>query len=291
MRRLGSQNLEKDCRSYMNRTSDNIISEVIENRQLIKSLAKNDFKTKFAGSYLGTIWAFVQPVITVLIYWFVFEKAIGMRASIRGELPLPYVLWLVAGIVPWFFFSDCISAGTAVLYEYNYLVKKVVFNIDILPVVKVFSSIFVHVFFVAFMVLLFVLYGYLPDMYMLQAAYYSFGVLLLALGFSYLTSAISVFFPDVRQIVNIALQIGIWATPIMWNVDDMKSKIPGAALVLLKCNPLYYIVLGYRESFIDKVWFWEHPGMTVYFWAFTIVVCLLGVSIFKRLKVHFADVL
>ena len=137
----------------MNAKSQNIIIEMIQNRKLIKSLAKNDFRTKFAGSYLGTIWAFVQPVITILLYWFVFDMAIGARASIRGELPLPYVLWLSAGIVPWFFFSDCISAGTSVLTEYNYLVKKVVFNIDILPVVKVFSSIFVHVFCVVFMFL------------------------------------------------------------------------------------------------------------------------------------------
>lgn len=275
----------------MNQTSKNIVSEVIENRQLIKTLAKNDFKTKFAGSYLGTLWAFVQPVVTVLIYWFVFDKAIGVRASIRGELDLPYVLWLVAGIVPWFFFSDCISAGTSVLSEYNYLVKKVVFNIDILPVVKVSSSVFVHVFFVVFTVGLFFAYGYMPDLYLFQALYYSIGVLLLALGMSYLTSAVSVFFPDVRQIVNIALQIGIWVTPIMWNIDDMKEQIPAAALAVLQWNPLYYIVMGYRETFIDKVWFWEHPGMTCYFWIFTGVVCLLGVTVFKRLKVHFADVL
>ena len=237
----------------MNETSKNIVVEMIENRKLIKSLAKNDFKTKFAGSYLGTIWAFVQPVVTVLIYWFVFDKALGARASIRGELPLPYVLWLVAGIIPWFFFSDCISAGTAVLVEYSYLVKKVMFNIDILPVVKVFSSIFVHAFFVVFMLLLFVVFGYMPDIYMLQAVYYSLGVLLFALGLSYFTSAVSVFFPDARQIVNIALQIGIWATPIMWNINDMKEKIPDAAMVILKLNPLYYIVMGYREAMIDKV--------------------------------------
>ncbi len=275
----------------MNETSKNIVVEMIENRKLIKSLAKNDFKTKFAGSYLGTIWAFVQPVVTVLIYWFVFDKALGARASIRGELPLPYVLWLVAGIIPWFFFSDCISAGTAVLVEYSYLVKKVMFNIDILPVVKVFSSIFVHAFFVVFMLLLFVVFGYMPDIYMLQVVYYSLGVLLFALGLSYFTSAVSVFFPDARQIVNIALQIGIWATPIMWNINDMKEKIPDAAMVILKLNPLYYIVMGYREAMIDKVWFWEHPGMTLYFWCFTIVVCFLGVTVYKRLKIHFADVL
>lgn len=275
----------------MNAKSQNIIIEMIQNRKLIKSLAKNDFRTKFAGSYLGTIWAFVQPVITILLYWFVFDMAIGARASIRGELPLPYVLWLSAGIVPWFFFSDCISAGTSVLTEYNYLVKKVVFNIDILPVVKVFSSIFVHVFFVVFMLGLFVVYGFLPDLYVLQVVYYSFGALILALGLSYLTSAVSVFFPDMRQIVNIALQVGIWATPIMWNINDMKEKIPDAAMVVLKCNPLYYIVQGYREALIEKVWFWQNPGMTVYFWCFTAIVCILGVTIFKRLKVHFADVL
>lgn len=275
----------------MNAKSQNIIVEVIANRKLAGSLAKNDFKTKFAGSYLGTIWAFVQPVITVLIYWFVFEKAIGATARIRGELPLPYVLWLVAGIVPWFFFSDCISAGTAVLMEYNYLVKKVVFNIDILPVVKVFSSIFVHVFFVVFMLLLFAVYGYMPDLYVLQVVYYSLGVLILALGISYLTSAVSVFFPDMRQIVNIALQIGIWATPIMWNIDDMKQKIPDAVMTVLRLNPMYYIVQGYREALIDKRWFFEHPGMTLYFWCFTAAVCVLGVTVFKRLKVHFADVL
>lgn len=271
--------------------SKSIVLELIENRTLIRSLAKNDFRTKFAGSYLGTVWAFVQPVITVLIYWFVFDMAIGATASIRGELPLPYVLWLVAGIVPWFFFSDCVSAGTAVLMEYNYLVKKVMFNIDILPVIKIFSSIFVHVFFVAFMVVLFICYGYFPDFYVLQVIYYSFGVLLLALGISYLTSAVSVFFPDVRQIVNIALQVGIWATPIMWKLSDMQEKIPHAVLVVIELNPFFYIVQGYREALIDKVWFFEHPWMTLYFWCFTAAICFLGVTVFRRLKVHFADVL
>ncbi len=177
------------------------------------------------------------------------------------------------------------------LAEYNYLVKKVVFNIDILPVVKVFASIFVHAFFVAFMLALFVAYGYLPDLYVLQVVYYSLGVLILALGISYLTSAISVFFPDMRQIVNIALQVGIWATPIMWSIHDMKEKIPDAAMAVLKLNPMYYIVQGYREALIDKAWFFEHPGMTLYFWCFTAAVCVLGVTVFKRLKVHFADMM
>ena len=79
--------------------------EVYQNRKLLWNLSKNDFKTKFAGSYLGIIWAFIQPIVTVVVYWFVFEK--GLKAggiNTRAGIDVPFVLWLVAGLVPWFFF-------------------------------------------------------------------------------------------------------------------------------------------------------------------------------------------
>ena len=104
--------------------------ELYRNRRLVLSLAKNDFKTKYAGSYFGTVWAFIQPVVTICVYWFVFGLALRGGAD-RG---VPFVLWLVAGLVPWFFFQDGLIGGTNSLLEYNYLVKKVVFNIRILPV-------------------------------------------------------------------------------------------------------------------------------------------------------------
>ena len=108
--------------------------------RLIARLSANDFKTKFAGSYLGIVWAFIQPVITILVYWFVFEKGFKPAAihNAAGD-QVPYVLWLIAGMVPWFFFSEALSGGTRALLDYSYLVKKVVFKIDILPVVKVVS--------------------------------------------------------------------------------------------------------------------------------------------------------
>lgn len=126
----------------------NMLKEIISNRKLIWDLSKNDFKTRFAGSYLGIIWAFVQPIVTVLVYWFVFEK--GMHASginLRSGITAPFVLWLIAGLVPWFFFQEVLSGGTNALMEYSYLVKKVVFQIDILPIIKLISALFVHLFF------------------------------------------------------------------------------------------------------------------------------------------------
>ena len=115
--------------------------DIYKNRRLVAKLAKNDFKTRYAGSYLGIVWAFIQPVITILVYWFVFS--VGFRSG-TGDLGVPFVLYLVAGIVPWFFFQDALIGGTNSLLEYNYLVKKVVFNISVLPVVKIISAMFVH---------------------------------------------------------------------------------------------------------------------------------------------------
>ena len=263
---------------------------VYESRKLIARLSVNDFKTKFAGSYLGIIWAFVQPVITILVYWFVFEK--GMKpAAIRDAAgtEVPYVLWLIAGMVPWFFFSDALSGGTRALLDYSYLVKKVVFKIDILPIVKIVSAVFVHLFFLAFAVLLYTLYGYYPDVYTLQVLYYSICLFVLVMGISYLTSAVVVFFRDLNQVINIVLQVGVWVTPIMWDFNDL--GLSGILTKILKLNPLFYIVQGYRDSLINKVAIWQHPVLTLYFWVFTIVVFFLGTRLFKKLQVHFADVL
>lgn len=259
--------------------------ELLQNRKLIMNLAKNDFKTKYAGSYLGIVWAFVQPIVTILVYWFVFS--VGLKAGNVSDYP--FVLYLVSGIVPWFFFQDALNGGTNALMEYNYLVKKVVFKISVLPIVKMISALFVHAFFVVFSLVLCSLYGYTPSLETLQILYYSFCTFMLTLGLVYATSAIVVFFRDLTQIISIFLQVGVWLTPIMWDVN-MLSNYPWL-IKLFKLNPMYYIVTGYRDSMLGHVWFWNHWGWTVYFWIVTVVLFALGSWIFKRLKPHFADVL
>ena len=255
-----------------------------------EKLAYNDFKKKFAGSYLGTIWAFVQPVVTVFVYWFVFEKsfhASGINA--RAGIEAPFVLWLTAGMVPWFFFSEAINNGNSAMIEYSYLVKKVVFKIEILPVVRVIAAVYTHIFFTAFMILMYILYGWNINWYVLQLLYYSFAVLVLTIALSYFFSAISVFFRDMIQLVNILLQLGIWATPIMWNIDTLDAN--STIVKILRLNPMFYIVQGYRDSMITSTGFWKHPGQTAYFWVFTLVAFLIGKYMFNKLRPHFADVL
>ena len=266
-----------------------LLKELVAKRKLIWELSKADFRKRFVGSYFGVVWMFIQPIVTVLIYWLIFGP-IGFKSA----PPVPnasYVQWLIPGIAPWFFFSEALNCGTGCLQEYNYLVKKVVFNISVLPVVKIISAMFVHAFFVLFTIILYAAYGKFPDFYYLQIIYYSVCVFILVLGLSYATSAIVIFFRDLTQIINIVLQVGVWLTPIMWIVEASPLMGHPVIMKILKLNPMYYIVSGYRDTFLMKTWFWEHAGWTVYFWIFTILCFLFGSWVFKRLRIHFADVL
>lgn len=266
-----------------------MLADLWTSRRLIFKLSINDFKTRYAGSLMGVFWAFVQPIITVLLYWFVFEKGLRAGAQAMGGLQVPFVLFLISGMVPWFFFSDAWPNGTGSLISYSYLVKKVVFKISILPVVKVVASIYVHVFFVVITLIIFWAYGFAPDLYSLQIVYYSFATFILALGLSYITASVVVFFRDLSEIINILMQILVWATPIMWNVE---STLPNGLLkMILKANPLYYIVNGYRNALINKHWFWETPTQMVYFWVVAVIIMVTGMLVFRRLRKHFADVL
>ena len=263
--------------------------ELWQNRKLIWKLSKNDFKKRYAGSYMGVVWGFAQPLVTVLMYYLVFDKIFGTKAvELRSGVEVPFALFITAGLVPWFLFSEAISQVTMSLIEYSYLVKKVVFKISILPVIKVLAATFSHLFFLGLAVLLGCIYGYYPSVYLLQVVYYGLCLFLLVLAMSYTTCAVVIFFRDLSQIISICLQVGIWATPILWSLDSLHNPV---VVTLLKLNPLVYIVNGYRDSVYGYHWFFEDLSGTLYFWAVTAVLFLLGAAIFKKLKVHFADVI
>lgn len=264
-----------------------LLKEIVTRRKLIWDLAKADFKKRFVGSYFGMVWMFVQPLVTVLIYFFIFQLGFKSVPPVPG---VPYVLWLVPGIVPWFFYSEALNCIIGCLQEYSYLVKKVVFQVEILPVIKLISCLLVHGFFLLIMLIMALCFGKLPMATWIQILYYSFAASMLALAFGYLTSAIHVFFKDMAQIVSICLQFGMWLSPIMYQETMFSADYPWIVTVL-KLNPFYYIVAGYRDSILTGNWFWERPTLTVYFWVVTLVIGFAGLKVFKRLRPHFSDVL
>lgn len=255
----------------------------ISNRDLIKSLSINDFKSKYASSYLGIIWGFIHPLITICVYWFVFQVA--FKNGPVGDIP--FILWFISGIIPWFFFSEAMSSAANAFIEYSYLVKKVVFKIEILPTVKIISALFVHIFFVLFLFVVMIGYKRYPNLYTIQLIYYSIAMMVLVFSISVFTSAVILFFRDLGQVIGIIINVGFWATPIGWQLSMLPEKVAR----VFKLNPMYYIVTGYRDSFVNNIYVWERPYETIYFWLFCIILFCLGVKIHYKLKPHFSDVI
>ena len=256
---------------------------LVQRRFLIMEMAKRDIATQHVGSMLGFFWTFINPLIMILILWVVFS--VGFKAAPKGNVP--FVVWLTAGMAIWNTFSEIINGSTNVIIGNAHLVKKVVFPLSILPVVKLVGSFITHSVFLLMLLALIMLYGMPFSIYWLQAFYYFGAMGVLALGVSWITSSVNIFARDTGQIVNVILQIGFWATPIFWDPGIMPEKVQ----FVLKLNPVFYIVQGYRESFIYFVPFWHHWQMTLYFWSVTLAVFALGATIFLRLRPHFADVL
>lgn len=261
-----------------------LLNALYDDKRQILSLSKTDFKAKYSGSYFGIFWAFVQPVVTIAIYTFVFQVGFKAGNTVGGY---PFLLYLVAGIIPWFFFAEGWGCATNCLIEYNYLVKKVVFKIDILPIVKIISSMFVHIFFIGISVLVYLVNGRMPGLTFLQIPYYMFCTFAITLALSYLSAAITPFFKDISQIINILTQLGMWTIPIMYDEGIIGEGI----MRILRFNPLYYVVTGYRDCFMHGEWFWNDMKMTLYFWIVVAGLFVIGYRVFQKLKVHFADVL
>lgn len=259
------------------------ISDIVKHRRVLWGLAKNDFKARFASSFLGILWAFIQPLVTILVFWFVYQ--VGFKTSPMNNVP--FIIWFIPAYLVWSFFSESLISATNCLREYGYLVRKVNFRVSMIPLVKIISSTFVHIVFIGFIFFMCFVYSIPASIYNLQVIYYFICTIILLVGLGWLLSSITIFMPDMSNIVNVFIQIGFWATPIFWSPDKMSTKVQ----MVLKLNPMFYICRGYRDCFVDHVWFWDRGLTNLNFWAITAVLFVLGAIVFRRLRPHFADLL
>ena len=261
----------------------NFLKAILQNRKLLVELTKNEFRQKYIGNFLGIFWAFIQPTAMILIFWFVFQ--VGFKSQPIDDFP--FILWLVSGMFPWFFFAEGLQNGTNSVVSNSFLVKKVVFRVSLLPIIPLLSALVIHIFFIFFMYGMFIYYGYTPSIYWIQIIYYLLASSVLILGLSWITSSVVIFFKDIGQFVSIIIQFGFWLTPIFWSM----KMVPEKYTWIIELNPMVYIINGYRNSMIYHKWFWEDMNMTIYFWIVTILFFTLGAITFRRLRPHFADVL
>lgn len=257
--------------------------DLVRAREVIFAITRRDFAGRYFGSYLGLLWAFVHPIASILVIWFVFQ--VGFKAAPVHELP--FILWLAAGMIPWNFFAEAVTRASNSVVDQSRVVKQVRFRASVLPIVPILSALVVHVTFIGVLLAMFAFYRVSLPWTTLQLPYYLGAMVVLLVGVSWLTASLTVFLRDVPQMISLAVQFGFWATPVFWSIEQMPERFRG----WLALNPLCYLVEGYRHSLIDGTWFWQTPKAMLGFWLFTAATFVVGAAIFSRLRPHFADAL
>jgi ABC-type polysaccharide/polyol phosphate export permease len=259
------------------------LQALLRERAVLYTLIKRDFTSRYLGSYLGFLWAFIHPLITTLLLWFIFE--VGFRTG--GVSGYPFILWLLCGLIPWYFFSDALANATNSISDNAFLVKKVAFRLSLLPVVKIASALIVHGFFLLLLFVLLLNYDFQISIHAIQLIPLTFFTCVLLLGLSLAASAVLIFIKDLGQAIQALLQFGFWLTPIFWSM----SIIPDRYHAFIKLNPLYLPILGFRLALLDHRWLTDHPLLLGYFIAVSLVSFFIGATIFMKLRPHFADVI
>jgi teichoic acid transport system permease protein len=220
--------------------------------QLIK-LAKADLIKTFSGAALGWAWAVIKPAVLIFVLWFAF--GLGLRLGGNMENGYPFLLWLMAGLIPWFFMNEMLIQGANALRQYNYLVTKMRFPIATIPTFVGISKLMVHLFLVGLMIVFFLFYGFTPDIYMLQLPIYILCMLLFFIAWAQFASLLSCISKDFYNLIEAATQALFWLSAILYDVNTM--AVPGWLKFFLLLNPISFIASGYRNVFIYKVWLWE----------------------------------
>lgn len=246
---------------------------------MIVKLALNDCRTRFAGSFLGGLWAFAGPVVTMVIYWFVYTVALKGR-SIDG---VPYFPWLISGILPWFFFVEATALTTTAFRDYSFLVTKIRFKSEYLPLIRVISAVFVHIVLLLAVYLTLSVMGIEMKYGQALVLLWLLGGFLFCLGLGKILGLWCVRNKDLAYAVPVALQLGFWITPVFWNAEGLPEGIRQMFLY----NPIAILVNGYRKALLLG----ELPSNMelLVFGLFVIVLNALGCYLIKREGPTIAD--
>ena len=254
------------------------------NRGLIRVMVRRDILGRYRGSFGGSMWTVLSPLLLMLTYLFVFGVVLQSRFS-RDPSPAGFALYYFAGMLPWLAFSDAVGRAPGVMWEYRNFVKKLVFAVETLPVNLVASGLVTELFAILLFCgfLLFVRHSvpltvlWLPVLLVPQ--------LLLSAGMSWFLAALGVFVRDLGQIIGFLMTIWFFITPICYEEDSL----PPAVAPFLTKNPLYVLVRGYRAIFLEN----RAPdfGPLWKLWLLSLAVFVLGHAWFYKLRKSFADMM
>ena len=244
------------------------------------NLTRREVKGRYSQSFFGIAWAIAQPLATMAVFTIVFSRVAKMPSG-----GVPYPIFAYAALVPWFFFSNSVASGTLSLITYRNIVTKTYFPREIVPLAQVCSR-FIDFFAAAALYAALMAYYRIPlGPWALMTVVFFALLVLFTIGFTFATSALNVFYRDVNPVVQIALQLWLYLTPVAYPLAAIAPRFR----LLFILNPLSAIVEGFRSSLVfGRAPEWPLVGVSA---AITIALFSTAFATFKRMDKYFADVI
>lgn len=261
-----------------------ILNEQLRSLPLIIRIALYDTKSKYQSHYLGVLWQLLNPLIQIMAYWFVFGIGIKRGAPVDGY---PFIIWMLAGIIPWFFIGPTLTGGANSIYGRINLLSKMNFPVSVLPSITIISNLFSYFTMIFIFIIIMVFNGYYPTLHWLQYVYYLFCMIVFMFSISLFNSTISVIIRDYQQLLQSATRLLFFLTPIFWNMNHLNHTLQ----TILKLNPFYYIIDGFRKTFLNGEWFFQDVKYALYFWIITSIFFILGSILHMKFRNRFVDFL
>lgn len=262
-----------------------ILREHYEYRKQLVKLAKSELIKTYKGAALGWSWALIRPAITIFVFWFAFSIGLRKGADVAGY---PFFLWLIAGMIPWFYMRDMITGGAGSLRKYRFLITKIKFPICTIPTFISMSLFMVHIGLLIVMIAIFAAFGYLPDIYYLQLPFYMLMMFLFFTCWGLFSGVLSAISKDFLNLVKAMTTALFWMSGIIYNANGIDQEWIKNILLF---NPITLIANGYRNCFIYKQWFWETPQELLNFAIVYLIMIILAVRSYRKLRKDIPDVL
>ncbi len=262
-----------------------MIKVLIKNNYLLRQLVKKDIQQRYQGSVLGMLWSFIVPILMLVIYTFIFSEVFQARWDIDTSDKYQFALVLFCGLTAFTLVGEVMNRATTLIASNTNYVKKVIFPLEMLPVVTTLSALFnCLISFVILIVAKFIIYRNIsPTLYMIFIILIP--LIIMSVGLGLLISAISVYLKDVGNFISVFVTILMYMSPVFFPL----SAVPESFRTVCEANPMTYIIENFRNVVIyGKCLDWKFFSISC---LVAVVIYWIGKVVFMRAKEGFADVL
>lgn len=244
--------------------------EITANNVVSRRLARFNVDNKWANSYLGSFWDYLEPLLFIATYFLVFGLGF-YQGSVAGQ---PYLLWLLTAIVPWFYIQGVYNRGLTSVKDQVKTLSKTRFPLSIAVVLPMIEEFRRYVVMTIIFIGILILYGHRPEIYWLQIFYAIFAMLMMLLALNLINSTLTILIPDYKSAMMALFRIIFYSSGVIVNLDS--NSMPYIVTAVLKLSPFNYVVSTFRDTFLYQRWFWEDMGHTVFFWGLIGVLLAIG---------------